>query len=194
MKNLKSKFKGWVGEIAMNVTAKVALPNSRYVKFHNVTLPTARGTTQIDHLIVSRNGIFVVETKMMKGWIYGSQYDKQWTQKFPNSSFMFQNPLRQNFGHIKALQEILPDLADDVFQSVICMCGEHKIKTKMPKNVTRGVWYVKFIRSFKEKKLTAEQLSKVISSIENKRLPATRETHKQHVAFVKKLKSKDSNE
>lgn len=77
MKNMKSALKGWLGELGIKIAASVALPSSRYHKMHNVTLKTDRGSTQIDHIVVSRHGIFVVETKFMKGWIYGSQYDKE---------------------------------------------------------------------------------------------------------------------
>lgn len=48
-----------------------ALPKSTYTPFHDVTLPTPDGTTQIDHIFVSRFGVFVVETKNMGGWIFG---------------------------------------------------------------------------------------------------------------------------
>jgi len=45
------------------------LPKEQYTVLHNITLPTDDGTTQIDHIVVSRFGVFVVETKNMKGWI-----------------------------------------------------------------------------------------------------------------------------
>ena len=177
--------KGWLGEIGISITAKIALPSKQYHKFNNVTLETDRGTTQIDHVIISAHGIFVVETKFMAGWIYGSEHDRQWTQKFPNRSFKFQNPLRQNYAHVKALEAIFPDISQDVFKSVISMCGEHKIKTAMPVNVTRGVWYIKYVRSFKNKVLTDAQVQLACDTIKQKRLPVTRETQKAHIASLK---------
>lgn len=181
---MKSKFKGWIGEIAVNICGKIGLSNKKYYKFHDVILPSDYGTSQIDHIVVSKNGIFVIETKMMLGWIYGKQYDKFWTQKFPNKSFKFQNPLRQNYGHIKALQAFLPELPDDAFKSVISMCGEHKIKTEMPENVTRGAWYVGYIRSFKESILTDDQVQMVVEVIKKNKLPNTKETKKKHIENI----------
>ena len=183
---MKSKFKGWVGELGVNVCGKIGLPSKRYCKFHNVTLPTDYGTSQIDHIVVSKYGIFVVETKNMRGWIYGKQYEKYWTQKFPNSSYKFQNPLRQNYAHIKALHRFLPDFPDDVFKSVISMCGEHKIKSEMPKNVTRGAWYVGYIRSFKDILLSDEQIKLAIAAIKLNRLPNIKETNQKHMDNVRK--------
>ena len=97
-------FKGLFGEALVKLSAKISLPASTYHPFHNVTLPTPDGTTQIDHIFVSPYGIFVVETKNMKGWIFGSEKQSQWTQKIFKQTFKFQNPLRQNYKHVKALE------------------------------------------------------------------------------------------
>lgn len=66
-------FKGLFGEMMVKLAAKLGLPSKTYHPFHNVALPTPDGTTQIDHIFVSAFGIFVVETKNMKGWIFGSE-------------------------------------------------------------------------------------------------------------------------
>ncbi|WP_369414666.1 nuclease-related domain-containing protein [Microbulbifer elongatus] len=66
------------------------MPSSIYQRAHNFTLQTLDGTTQIDHIFVSRFGIFVVETKYMQGWIFGSERQEQWTQKIYKKSFRSQ--------------------------------------------------------------------------------------------------------
>ena len=69
---LKTSFmKGVLGELFVNIVANVRLDKRIYTLFKNVTLPTEDGTTQIDHVIVSRYGVFVIETKNMKGWLFG---------------------------------------------------------------------------------------------------------------------------
>ena len=72
-------IKGMVGETVVKMGAVLALPSSVYQRYHNVTLPTVGGTTQIDHVFVSVLGVFVVETKNMAGWIFGSERDREWT-------------------------------------------------------------------------------------------------------------------
>jgi restriction system protein len=67
-------FKGVVGETLVNLAAKLFLDGKDYHLIRNLTLPTGEGTTQIDHVIVSRYGIFVIETKNMSGWIFGSPH------------------------------------------------------------------------------------------------------------------------
>lgn len=73
-------FKGVMGEFFVNLTAKICLDKAKYHLLKNITLPTEGGTTQIDHIIVSKYGIFVVETKNMKGWVFGGEHQKSWTQ------------------------------------------------------------------------------------------------------------------
>ena len=74
------KVKGIFGEAFVKLLAKFKLPADVYIPIHNVTLPTPDGTTQIDHIFVSEFGVFVVETKNMKGWIFGGENQAQWTQ------------------------------------------------------------------------------------------------------------------
>ena len=69
-------FKGIFGEFIINLSAKLFLDKEQYHLIKNVTLPTEDGSTQIDHIIVSKYGVFVVETKNMKGWIFGSPNQK----------------------------------------------------------------------------------------------------------------------
>jgi hypothetical protein len=90
-------FKGVVGEFVVNLSARLMLDKETYHLIKNVTLPTENGSTQIDHVIVSIYGIFVVETKNMRGWIFGSPNQKTWTQKIYKHTSKFQNPLHQNF-------------------------------------------------------------------------------------------------
>ena len=104
----KTPVKGTVGETLVQAGAVLTLPSSVYRRYHEVTLPTAGGTTQIDHVFVSVFGVFVVETKNMAGWNYGSERDREWTQIFPGGrKYKFRNPLRQNYGHVRALEEAL---------------------------------------------------------------------------------------
>ncbi len=131
----KSRWlKGVFGEFLVNRLLS-KLPESDYTLIKDVTLPTNDGTTQVDHIVVSRYGIFVVETKNMKGWIFGSARQKQWTQKIYRHSSKFQNPLHQNYKHIKALETLL-GCNEEHLHSVIVFIGDSTFKTEMPPNVT----------------------------------------------------------
>jgi restriction system protein len=93
-----------------------------YRRVHNVILPARNGTTQIDHVVVSIYGLFVIETKNMDGWIFGSTQQETWTQQFFKKKFKFQNPLRQNYRHTRCLAEFL-NLDHDFLHSVVFFIG-----------------------------------------------------------------------
>ncbi|WP_234286492.1 MULTISPECIES: nuclease-related domain-containing protein [Halomonadaceae] len=182
---LKSRwFKGLFGEAFVKLIAWVRLPADEYRGIHNVTLATLDGTTQIDHVLVSRYGIFVIETKHMTGWIFGSEKQAQWTQKLYRKTFKFQNPLRQNFKHVKALEALL-DVPLEAIHSVVVFSGSAVFKTKMPDNVTIGGGYVRYIKSFREPVLNDFQVQEALERIETGRLAPSRETHRRHVKQLK---------
>ena len=87
-----------------------SLPADDYAVLNNVLIPYSGniGTSQIDHIVVSVYGIFCIETKSHKGWIFGSKVRKLFTQVLYKNRYRIQpNPVEQNKTHIKALREIL---------------------------------------------------------------------------------------
>lgn len=184
---LKSSwFKGVFGEFVVNVSANLMLDKDEYHLVKNVTLPTENGTTQIDHIIVSRYGVFVVETKNMKGWIFGSPNQKTWTQTIYKHKTKFQNPLRQNYKHLKTLEALLA-ISDKQLYSVIVFIGESTFKTEMPENVTSGFGYIRYIKSKKNFVLTDAEVSKVLRQIESGRLTRSVGTNREHKRHVKSI-------
>jgi len=110
-------FKGWFGERAVSKTLARLDPET-YQTFHDLYLPRpdGQGTTQLDHVVVSPFGIFVVETKNYRGWIFGSEKQRQWTQQIYKRKERFQNPLHQNHLHVRALMGFL-DQPEAAFHS-----------------------------------------------------------------------------
>ena len=182
--SLKSFLKGFSGELQSTLAQKVFLDSVAYVDINNITLPTANGTTQIDHVIVSRFGIFVVETKNMSGWIFGDEKSAQWTQSLPGGrKFKFQNPLHQNYQHVKVLQEFLGLESEKLF-SVVMFWGEAEFKTPMPANVmTHG--YVPYIKSKLDVLFTGDEMDEIILAIRAGMLPKSWATRREHVAGLK---------
>ena len=73
-----SIFKGWFGEKLTTFGLWLGLDDNIYRRIHDIILPSKNGTTQVDHVLISAFGIFVIETKNMKGWIFGGQNDSTW--------------------------------------------------------------------------------------------------------------------
>ena len=178
------KFKGWFGEKFVQFLFKLHLPEDEYTRFNNVTLPTEDGTTQIDHIIVSKYGIFCIETKNMRGWIYGSEKQAKWTQVIYKKKTQFQNPLRQNYKHTETLRTLL-ELPEGSVHSIIVFVGDSTFKTKMPLNVTYCRGCTDYILSFKGITFDEQRLQDIKKAIHTGRLEPTRATHKQHVEHLK---------
>ena len=90
-------FKGWFGERKTQFNLWFSLNKELYRRFHDVIIPSDNGTTQVDHVLVSPFGLFIVETKNLKGWIYGSESQSKWTQVVYKNKYSFQNPLKQTY-------------------------------------------------------------------------------------------------
>jgi hypothetical protein len=185
--SLKSTFKGFLGETVINVVMWLKLEKDVYHRLNGITLPRANGgSTQIDHIIVSVYGIFVIETKNYKGWIYGSENQRQWTQVFPNGSkFKFQNPLRQNYLHIKTLADLL-GLELSYFHSMIAFIGECELKTRdeLPEHVlTSGM--VSYVKQKQDEILTEDEVKSIVEQINSNRFSKSWRTNREHKAYLK---------
>lgn len=130
------------------------LPKEVYKVFNDFMLPTVDGaTTQVDHVIVSRYGIFVIETKNYGGWIFGDEKQRTWTQSFQkgytgrSEKFHFQNPIRQNWRHIYTMSDCL-ELPRRYFFNVVVFCGDGEFMTDMPENVMYSADLCSYIQSF----------------------------------------------
>ena len=182
---LKSPWaKGHIGELLVRLFAHWQLDKQTYRRLHNVTLNTPDGTTQIDHVFLSPYGIFVLETKNMSGWIFGSEKQAQWTQQIYKQRFKFQNPLRQNYKHLKALETAL-GVAPEQLHSVIAFVGGATLKTPMPANVTQGIGFVRYIKSFDQRVFSAAQIESMLSALQTGRLAPTLATQREHVQRLK---------
>jgi restriction system protein len=156
--------KGARGERRVNSILDRRLPSSEYKVFHNVTLPTSRGPTQVDHIVVSRYGVFVIETKNYTGWIFGDAMSPQWTQVLYGNKSRFQNPLRQNFKHTKAVESFLT-LSSRYVHSVVVFVGDAEFKTDLPENVNYLSELDSYIRSFRDLLLDTSRIRAIAAML-----------------------------
>ena len=105
--NRKALRKGELGEYKIDIQLDQLPKSFKYVSDLLLPNPKAHsGYSQIDHVVISPYGLFVIETKNYAGEISGGKKDKVW---FQNKRYEIINPLRQNFGHISTLKRLLAD-------------------------------------------------------------------------------------
>lgn len=181
--SLKAFLKGWIGEAQVTLAKKIFLDKESYTDVNNVTITTPNGTTQIDHIIASSYGIFVVETKNMDGWIFGNEKSSHWTQSLFGKKSKFQNPLHQNYRHVKALSEFL-GIEEDKFHSIVFFASDCTFKTPMPVNVMNH-GYIPYIKSKTDILFSPQQVQDIVTAIKTGMLPKTWKTSREHVATLK---------
>ncbi|KZX59198.1 hypothetical protein A3709_16785 [Halioglobus sp. HI00S01] len=181
-------FKGWFGEWLVNRALDKNLDPEEYCVLHDITLPYKRGTTQIDHIVISQYGVFVIETKNYSGWIFGSVTQRRWTQTFHRSKFQFQNPLHQNMKHVYAVADVT-GVPASMIDSVVIFIGSAKFRTPMPPNVTTGRKGVRYIQRARERKFTPAQVAAMEQAIQRARKERGRKTNKAHVENLKSAKA-----
>jgi len=84
------RLKGFIGERKTR-KALEALPDDHIV-LHDLLLQNGDKTSQIDHVVISPCGIFVIETKACDGWLFGSEKAEYWTQVMGKRKQRFSNP------------------------------------------------------------------------------------------------------
>ena len=167
----------------MGVAAHWAFLDKKiYCQLNNLTLATANGTTQIDHVIVSRHGIFVIEAKNIDGWIFGDVHSPQWSIIKPGRKFLIQNPLHQNHRHVRAIVEGF-GIEETKVHSLVMFWGDCEFKTPMPANVM-SAGYATYIKSFTARLFEDQQVSDMVASLESGALPKTWETRQTHLASL----------
>lgn len=179
-----------------------------YHILNDCILATERGTTQIDHLVVSKFGIFVIETKNYKGEIYGDdnrqewkqvivtkvRYKKKWWKEYTYvTKNEFYNPVKQASGHAVELKKNLQDLIDVPIIPIVVFTGTANIKNvKTNHIVVYDYQLVSTIISFIEPVLTEQQILEIKERINNRNVRSFVDD-KTHIRNVKNVANQVNN-
>jgi hypothetical protein len=113
---------------------------------HDFILPGAYGgLIKIDHAILTAGGILCIQTKHYNGIVFGAEDEAQWTNVDGTLRRRFLNPLIQNEGRTRALQNVVPDVP---VANVVVFTGNVDFPTPPPKNVIRVANVDSFIAKF----------------------------------------------
>lgn len=176
------KIKGYFGEKSVAIFLS-RLDHEKYKVINNIMLQLGSRTSQIDHVVVSDYGIFVIETKNYQGWIIGNEHDDNWTQVIYKRKERLHNPIKQNYGHIQALKEVLSEYTDINYISIVVFTTKSELKVQASTDVIYTVNLLKTIRKYTSKTITdsvrEEIYSKLLSlNVDNK------ENRKSHVQAI----------
>lgn len=114
LEKISVQYKGNVGEQIVAAQLR-ELPGEKYMVLNDILLQTERGSVQIDHIVISVYGIFVIETKNYKGWIHGNEKSEYWTQSIYPHKTKFRNPIKQNWSHVYPLKALFRDFKNTAY-------------------------------------------------------------------------------
>ncbi len=138
------------------------LEKDYYTVLNDLLISTPTGTSQVDHVVLSRSGIHVIETKNYRGWIHGSEGAEQWTQSIYRTKNRFPNPVKQNWAHVRALKRVLSELGDIPVYPIVVFAGSAELKNVNSKSpVVYGSDLLQTIRKNQEFSLSPDQVRKI---------------------------------
>jgi len=173
---------GFLGERVVSSRIRKSLSAGEYTVIDNLYLPIGEsGTTQIDHIVVSRYGVFVIETKNYSGWIFASADSAQWTQVLYRTKNRFRNPIWQNYRHLCAISDNL-GIPKSCLKGVVAFTGDCTFKTPMPDGVMYSLDAGAYIKSFNTRLLKDKEVADIVRALNEWNASVTPERRRAHVA------------
>ncbi|WP_026947124.1 NERD domain-containing protein [Algoriphagus marincola] len=186
------KVKGGMGELEVSLRLR-RLNKKKYIVLSNILLKVGDSTTQIDHLVISKSGIFVIETKNYKGWIHGHENSEYWKQTLYRKQYPFKNPINQNKVHVYFLKKSLQEYPHLNFYPLVVFTGRAVLKNV--KNWTPVIYAHQLIKTIRQQDeepiLTYEQMKSISSRLDKIKLLGGKE-RRGHVRRIRK-RSKENN-
>ena len=160
------------------------LPKKEYKVINDLLLQSGGYSTQIDHVVVSVHGIFVIETKYYKGWIYGGENSEYWTQNIYGHKNQLRNPLWQNQGHIKAITRLLEDPGMIPIYNIVAFSRQATLKLDRSLPVMYWWQVVPYIKRHKDAAMSESYADEIYNKLLESNV-TDKDARKQHVKSVK---------
>lgn len=190
-----------LGKIGERIVAnKLDWLSGEYIVLNDVLLPAKYGTSQVDHIVVSPFGIFVIETKNYKGWIFGHENSEQWTQSlvghksffgWTSRKYKMGNPIRQNIAHVRAVRNLLKDLGDFHIIPIVVFSNKASLNITTPNHIVvnwRNLRSV--IKTFRVPCISAESVNCIVKVLRSSNI-ISNDARKAHASNANYAKNKN---
>ena len=175
------------------VAGKLNWLPKEYITLNDILLPTKYGTTQIDHIVVSPYGVFVIETKNYKGWIFGHENSEEWKQSllgkkrfwgWSSEQHKFRNPIRQNAAHARALKAILKEFGDITIIPMVVFSNSAELKITTPNHIVINWCNLRSaIKSFRHQCISREDVQRIVDRISSSNI-ITEGSREEHIRNI----------
>jgi len=124
---------------------------------------------EIDHIVINRSGVWVIEVKSHNGYIRNPD-ERTWWQTYNDKKISFYNAIWQNNTHTKIVSELLKSEGqyNVPVHSVVCFTSRRATFSHKYPNLVRGDELVPYLRRNGRKNvITTSQVSRVRQMIKS---------------------------
>ncbi|GAG76019.1 unnamed protein product, partial [marine sediment metagenome] len=158
----------------------------KYKIINNLMIETEGNTTQIDHLVISNYGIFIIESKNYYGWITGNDYG-DWLLTIYRYKRKIINPIRQNYGHVQVLKNLLKDYPNISYYPIVVFTKRSIFNVNTGTDVVYNTDLVNTIKKHQEEIISDDSKDKIYKYLINLNIKERR-LRKDHVIRIKEKK------
>jgi hypothetical protein len=163
------RFRGDIAERRVRRILAAGLERSRYTVFNDLVVPFGGGTVGIDHVVVSKFGIFVIESEYAPGVVSGTAVQERWKRRRLGRFHRLDNPVHRNRVQAEALASSL-DFPMTVFDPVVVLDGMTAFREPQPAQVVSPEKLLARLRRAGQPKLDDEQVARALHGIQAARL------------------------
>jgi len=163
------RFRGDIAEARVRRILASGLEKKRYTVLNDVTIPDGGGTVHIDHIVVSRSGIFVIDSLYVHGTVTGREFQDRWKMTRWGRVTRIDNPLHRNAGQVEAVRRLL-DFPSRCLHSAVVMAGQTGFGESMPEKVVTPEKLIAWLRRKAQPVLESEQADRALRQIEEARI------------------------
>ena len=176
----QAEYRGRRGEQKVFSILK-KLPDEYYL-LNDIVLQRNGYSVQIDHVVISPYGIFVIETKNYTGWIYGNDDCDQWTKNVYGYRYYFGNPVKQNHSHVKALANFFY-MSEDCFVPIVVFLDKADLRCSTNATVIYASQLLDEIYSHSNSVMTLADVQRLATILDAATIE-TEDTRKEHISKV----------
>ena len=179
------------------VAIKLDWLSNEYITLNDILLPTNYGTTQIDHIVVSPYGIFVIETKNYKGRIFGHENSDEWVQSllgkkrlwgWSSEQYKLRNPIRQNVAHTLAVKAILKEVGNFPIIPIVAFSDRAELHITTPNHIVINWSYLRStIMMYRAQCILQEDIQLIVNKLSAANITAdgSIENHVRNIQSIK---------
>lgn len=183
---IRKKTPEWKGKYSEKLAYHkiLELPDEYHI-FNDLFFENNGYTTQIDHVVVSPYGVFVIETKGYKGWIMGGENSEYWTQVIYKFKAQFYNPIKQNDGHVRFLRHILHESTTIPIIPIVVFNNEAELKVNVQHHIVVNRCYLTdAIMHYRNIVMNEDTRQRIIKTLNNYLVYADNEKKAQHIENI----------